>query len=229
MPIAAAPASRHRTKQEFVYRTLREAIIRCELRPGERLIIDELARRLQVSIIPVREALQTLQAEALVVSVPHVGTTVAPVSREAILDVFSVLEGLETVATRLVAERARPEELQTLETLVAAMDDAVAEGRHEAWAELNRKFHLAIGDLPGLDLLSELTGRVLDRWERVRRYFFKGVLVHRVAQAQEEHRALLAAMKARDRARLLELVRQHNQLALAAYLAYLDTPGSQVG
>jgi DNA-binding GntR family transcriptional regulator len=224
MPIAA-PLSRHRTKQEFVYRTLREAIIRCELQPGERLIIDELAKRLQVSIIPVREALQTLQAEALVVSVPHVGTSVAPVSRESIVDVFSVLEGLETVATRLVAERGSPEDLQKLEALVVAMDHTVAEERHEAWADLNRKFHLTIGELPGLDLLSELTARVLDRWERVRRYFFKGVLVHRVAKAQEEHRALLAAMRSRDRARVQEIVRQHNHGALAAYLAYLDSPG----
>ena len=47
--LAAAP---HRTKQEFVYRTLRDAILRCELQPGERLVIDDLARRLNVSIIP---------------------------------------------------------------------------------------------------------------------------------------------------------------------------------
>ena len=68
--LAAAP---HRTKQEFVYRTLRDAILRCELQPGERLVIDDLARRLNVSIIPVREALQLLQAESLVQVVPHVG------------------------------------------------------------------------------------------------------------------------------------------------------------
>ena len=78
--LAAAP---HRTKQEFVYRTLRDAILRCELQPGERLVIDDLARRLNVSIIPVREALQLLQAESLVQVVPHVGTSVTPVSRDS--------------------------------------------------------------------------------------------------------------------------------------------------
>jgi DNA-binding GntR family transcriptional regulator len=95
MPLAQSVESGHRTKQEFVYRTLREAIVRCELRPGERLIIDELAQRLQVSAIPVREALQLLQAESLVVTVPHVGATVAPISSASIVDVFTVLEGLE--------------------------------------------------------------------------------------------------------------------------------------
>jgi DNA-binding GntR family transcriptional regulator len=225
MPLAPRTATRHRTKQEFVYRTLRDAILRCELRPGERLVIDDLARRLSVSIIPVREALQQLQAEALVVSVPHVGTTVAPVSRESILDVFVVLEGLELVATRLVAERGRAEDLQVLADHVAAMDAAVAGGQHEEWAALNRRFHLAISELPGLELLRDLTARVLDRWDRVRRFYFSGVLVHRLDQAQQDHRDILAAVRAQDVARLADLVRRHNQAALAAYLRYLsDTP-----
>ena len=54
---ALAPRLRFRTKQEFVYRTLRDAIMRCELEPGRRLVIDELARQLEVSSIPVREGL----------------------------------------------------------------------------------------------------------------------------------------------------------------------------
>ena len=122
MPIATAPDNRHRTKQEFVYQTLRDAITRCELRPGERLVIDDLARRLQVSAIPVREAIQMLQAEGLVVSVPHTGVSVAPVTSESIQDIFALLEGLETVASRLVAERARPDELDALARLVEEMD-----------------------------------------------------------------------------------------------------------
>jgi DNA-binding GntR family transcriptional regulator len=87
--LAAAP---HRTKQEFVYRTLRDAILRCELQPGERLVIDDLARRLNVSIIPVREALQLLQANRSRQVVPrrHVGDAGV---RDSIIDVFTVLEG----------------------------------------------------------------------------------------------------------------------------------------
>ena len=68
MPIAPAGDTRHRTKQEFAYQTLKDAILRCELRPDERLLIDDLARRLQVSPIPVREAIQMLQSEGLVVT-----------------------------------------------------------------------------------------------------------------------------------------------------------------
>jgi DNA-binding GntR family transcriptional regulator len=196
--------------------------MRCDLRPGERLIIDDLARRLEVSIIPVREALQVLQSETLVVNVPHVGATVAPLSRESIIDVFTVLEGLETVATRLAAERARPEDFDALADLVASMDAAVAAGRYGDWADLNTHFHLAISAVPGLDMLKEMTARMLDRWDRVRRFYFKGVLVHRVALAQDEHHAILEAMRARDLARLERVVRAHNQGALASYISYLN-------
>jgi DNA-binding GntR family transcriptional regulator len=223
MPLAGPTGARHRTKQEFVYRTLREAIMHCDLRPGERLVIDDLARQLDVSIIPVREALQLLQSETLVVNVPYVGATVAPLSRESIIDVFSVLEGLETVATRLATERARPADLDALGRIVGQMDAALAASQSAEWADLNTQFHLAVSALPGLDMLRDLTARALDRWDRVRRFYFNGVLAHRIGQAQEEHRAMLEAMLARDVPRLQELVRGHNQGALAAYISYLST------
>jgi DNA-binding GntR family transcriptional regulator len=229
MPIALPKGPRHRTKQEFVYRTLRDAIMRCDLRPGERLVIDDLGRQLEVSAIPVREALQMLQSEGLVVSVPHVGATVAPISRESMQDVFAVLEGLEVVATRVVAERATPAEIGSLAQMVAEMDRAVSAAAHNQWAESNTRFHLAISTLAGLPMLREMTARVLDRWDRVRRFFFNGVLVHRVEQAQREHHQILAAMRVRDLATLQDVVRTHNQNALASYMAFLNGGESDAG
>ena len=223
MPLAVSKHARHRTKQEFVYQTLRSAIMKCELTPGERLVIDDLARRLDVSAIPVREALQLLQSEGLVVSVPHVGATVGPISRESIHEVFTVMESLEIVATRGAAQRATPADLEGLAETVSAMDRALLAGRAEQWADLNTRFHLTISRLAGMPMLHEMTERVLDRWDRVRRYYFSGVLLHRVDQAQQEHHALLEAMKAVDIDRLEEMVRQHNRGALASYTSYLET------
>jgi DNA-binding GntR family transcriptional regulator len=228
MPLGSATReTRHRTKQEFVYSTLREAIMTCELRPGERLVIDELARQLEVSAIPVREALQLLQSEGLVQSVPHVGATVAPISHDSIREVFTVLEGLEIVATRGAAERARPEDLEALTEIVAAMDRALAESDHEQWADLNTRFHLTISRLAAMPMLQEMMERALDHWERLRRFYFSGVLVHRVEQAQQEHHGLLEAIKARDLSRLEDTIRQHNRGALASYTAYLQDGGEK--
>jgi DNA-binding GntR family transcriptional regulator len=219
---ALPKGDRHRTKQQFVYRTLRDAIIRCALQPGERLVIDDLARGLEVSAIPVREALHRLQSERLVVNVPHVGATVAPVSRDSIHEVFAVLESLEIAAAREAASRAGNDQIESLAEIVAAMDRAVTERRVDDWADLNTRFHLAFSRLSAMPLLEEMMAQVLDRWDRVRRYYFSGVLVHRVEQAQREHHTLLDAMKARDVGRLEETVRQHNRGALAAYTTYLE-------
>jgi DNA-binding GntR family transcriptional regulator len=220
-PLALPSVTRFRTKQEFVYRTLRDAIMRCELAPGQRLVIDELARHLGVSAIPVREALQTLQSEGLVLTVPHVGATVTPISRESIDEVFTVMEGLEIVATRSASLRLTAEDAAELAEIVTAMDEALERSHHQEWADLNSRFHLSISRMSAMPMLHEMTERVLARWDRLRRYYFSGVLVHRIEQAQGEHRDLLSAMKARALDTLETTVKQHNQGALVAYTNYL--------
>jgi DNA-binding GntR family transcriptional regulator len=215
------PPGQYRTKQEYVYRSLRDAILHCDLDPGARLVIDDLARQLNVSAIPVREALQLLQSEGFVVNVPHVGATVSPVSRESIDEVFTLMEGLEIVATRSAALRMTSEEAEELTDVVGAMDEAVADGRHEEWADLNTRFHLGITRVSAMPLLTDMMERVLVRWDRVRRYYFSGVLVHRIQLAQAEHREILKAMRMRELPILEAAVKQHNQGALVAYNEFL--------
>jgi DNA-binding GntR family transcriptional regulator len=222
-PRTATLVSRpHVTKQQYVYSTLRDAIILCELRPGERLVIDDLARRLDISIIPVREALRQLEAEGLVLNVAHVGATVAPISRESIVEVFTILEGLETVSARAAATTATVDDFSQLEELVTAMDRALAEDRQSSWADLNSQFHLGISRLSGMPMLHEMLHRALDHWDRVRRYFFNDVLTRRAEQAQQEHHELLALMKSRNLENLERLMRTHNRGALAAYTSHLE-------
>jgi DNA-binding GntR family transcriptional regulator len=220
--LATFPPTLYRTKQELVYRTLRDAILTCELAPDQRLVIDDIARRLSVSTIPVREALQMLQSEGLVTMVPHVGAAVASLSRESIVDVFSVLEGLQVVAGRIAATEASEGELEELSSLVREMDHAINGDRYEDWADLNTQFHARIGAIPGLTLLRQSNEQALDRWDRVRRFFYNGVLSHRVADAQREHHELMAALAAHDGAAVASTMLHHYRHALDAYLQYLD-------
>lgn len=222
MALGSGPDVRFRTKQEYVYQTLRGAIMSGELAPGRRLVIDELARRLEVSAIPIREALQSLQAEGLVVSAPHVGATVAQVSEAEVHEVFAIMEGLESVGVREAAARLTDREADELAGIVAEMDVAVDEREYERWAELNGSYHRTIGNVAAMPLLREMTDRVLSRWERLRRHYFQGVLVPRVEQAQREHRELLAALVARDPDGAERVVRLHNRNAQAAYSLFLQ-------
>jgi DNA-binding GntR family transcriptional regulator len=218
---AVRPGAGRLTKQQFVYATLRRAIIRCEVAPGTRLVIDDLARRLRVSIIPVREALRLLQSEGLVHSVAHVGATVAPVSHASVVEVFTVMEGLEVVATRMAAQRAGPAGIALLADLVSRMDRALSAGSLQRWAELNTRFHLTISGLAAMPILQEMMQRAFDHWDRVRRVYFADVLVHRAEIAQAQHHVILQHLRAQDLPRLEQTIRQHNQGALAAYVSHL--------
>ena len=221
--IKSFSSTTHLTKQQYAYETLRASILRAEMAPGTRLVIDELARRFAISIIPVREALRLLQSEGLVVSVAHVGATVAPISRESVTEVFTLLEGLEVVAARCATERADSGDLASLAAIVADMDAALDAERPQRWAELNTRFHLTISGLAGMPMLQEMLQRAFDHWDRVRRYYFTGVLVHRARQAQTEHHQMLDHMRARNLTAIEATLRAHNQGALNAYTAYLDS------
>jgi DNA-binding GntR family transcriptional regulator len=216
----------HLTKQQYAYETLRASILKGDLAPGSRLVIDDLARRFAISIIPVREALRLLQSEGLVVSVAHVGATVAAISRESVAEVFTLLEGLEAVAARAAAARTTPAALDAIAAIVADMDAALAADRPQRWADLNTRFHLAISGLADMAMLQQMLRRAFDHWGRVRRFYFNGVLVHRAPRAQAEHHRMLQHLRARDGQSLEAVVREHNQAALAAYTAYLDSAAS---
>jgi len=212
-------ANTYRTKAELVHATLRSAIMRCEIEPGTRLIIDDISASLGVSHIPVREALSQLQSEGLVTLVPHSGATVAPVSPNDVVEIFSIMEGLELVATRVAAERASEEDLQRVTEIVDAMDEAVKEQQPERFAELNIEFHRAIAGITGMPMLEEMTNRVLDRWDRARRYV--RVLPERMADAQQQHHDIVKALKRKDVSTAQALATLHNRAALGSYQSRL--------
>ena len=128
-----------RSKKDLVIAEIREAILNGELAPGTRLVIDDLAEKLGVSSIPVREALQQLHADGYIVFEPFVGARVAEIAAESIVEVFTLLEAMEVTSSRLACGRLAPEELAELETIVAHMDTLISDA--EAWSRENRHFH----------------------------------------------------------------------------------------
>ncbi len=210
----------HRTKQAMVYEALRGAIMRTELQPGQRLIIDDISRQLGVSQIPVREALQLLQSERLVTNVPHIGATVASISLSDLTEVFLLMEGLEGVALEAVIARASDDVFDGLGAIVRRMDDAVANDDGNAWAELNSEFHRQIAAAANMPLLLDMTRRTLDQWDRIRRYF--SILNKRLPRAQGQHHAILNALRSRDIDAVHQLSREHNREPLAAYVAEFE-------
>src|SRR6188474_234946 len=106
--------------EDGVYRILRQEIGRLDLAPGERLRLEEVAGRLDVSLTPVRHALRRLESERLVVSIPRRGSRVAPLSVEELEEIQALRLGLETFLARAGAERITDAALAEME---AARDE----------------------------------------------------------------------------------------------------------
>lgn len=205
------------TKEEFVFATLREAILKLRLAPGEKLVVDRLREELGVSAIPVRTALQRLEAEGLVRIVPFTGAVVAEVTPREVEEIFTILEALEQAAVRTAVRSFAAAPAVHLEVLLAQMDAAVEKGDDETWSALNRRFHLALCELSGMDLLTEFTRRAFDRWERLRLFFFRQGAPARAAQAQREHREMLRLLRLGSEDELICLVTAHNRAAREQY------------
>jgi DNA-binding GntR family transcriptional regulator len=205
------------TKQQAIYQHLKGQIMEGKLPPGQRLIIDEIADGLGLSIIPVREALQLLQSERLVEIRPHAGATVSAITHENIEEVFTILEGMEAVTVRRLAKSFSTGLAAKLASLIKQMDVTEKKSESEKWSALNMEFHLAMSEATGMPWLHEITTRVLGNWDRIRRHFFREGSEHRFAEAQKEHHAILKALEKGDADQAEQLARQHNRRAFRHY------------
>jgi DNA-binding GntR family transcriptional regulator len=125
-------------------RRLRRAIVSGELRAGESLGLVSLAESLGVSTTPVREALQLLAREGLVIGEAHRGYRVAPLDEMSVRDLFAVQAFIAGVLTERAAERISPEELEQLAATQAAIEEAVKGDEIERVNELNVNFHSCV-------------------------------------------------------------------------------------
>ena len=100
--------------RDVVFNTLREAILKGELEPGERLMEIQLADRLGVSRTPIREAIRKLELEGLVLMIPRKGAEVARISENNLRDVLEVRRTLEELAVDLACQRMTEDELEEL-------------------------------------------------------------------------------------------------------------------
>lgn len=153
--IAVTDAGR-KSLRERAYDALRARIVGLELAPGTRLIERDLAEELAVSRIPLREAMQRLQQDGLVVVVPRQGAIVSPFTVDDVRDLFDVRESLEVLAARLAAERADDDGLKMLTRQLDSARDATKRGDKPAIAAANAGFHAIIVGLAANPLLESI-------------------------------------------------------------------------
>lgn len=199
----AAPS--YRTLQELVTDRIREAILRGWLKPGQRLDQAEIAERFQVSRMPVREALRTLEAEGLVKFYPHRGVEVCELSSEEIEEIYQIRSVLEAMAVQLAVPRFNEEADRRLSAILKEMEEVADDPL--AWATLNNRFHQTLYAVSGR---ARLCGIIESLRNTVQPYVLRDIShPTRAHHAMAEHRAILEACRAGDANRAAELVVQH--------------------
>ena len=130
--------------RDVVFNTLRQAILKGELKPGERLMEIALAERLGVSRTPIREAMRKLEQEGLVVMIPRRGAQVANITEKDLNDVLEVRIALENVAIEKACARMTEEEMRRLWLAAKEFEHTIAEGNLVKLAEADVAFHEVI-------------------------------------------------------------------------------------
>jgi len=188
----------------IVFEALRRAIIEGELKEGERLRQDEIARAFNISRIPVREAILRLEEHGLVSSQRYKGAVVSGLSAEEATEIFDFRALVEPETIR----RAVP--LMSAETLAAArhcFGDFANSPDPMRWGDLNRRFHATLYSASGLRYHMEVLNNAMDRVDRYLRAQI--LLSDGMERANQEHLAILEACEARDADRAADLTTAH--------------------
>lgn len=199
-----------------VYLALKEAILCIAFRPGEILRKGEICAALGVSRSPVSEAVVRLAAEGLVDVVPQAGTFVARFSMAEIREGAFIREAIELAAVERVAEIVTEEQLAELRRNLRVQEALVADGDHAGFYKLDGEMHGMILSFTGYRRLQQVSETAWLHVNRARQLVLP--VPGRVAATLAEHRAIVAALEARDPERARAATRAH----LGQLLTYLE-------
>lgn len=179
------------TSKSVIYKRMRRSIIMGQRESAERLNIEEIAREYNTSVTPVRDALQMLSHEGLVVIKPRSGYFVATITLKQLRDLLDVRRILEVSAVERAAMRITPEQIQELETVHAGYTGDDDES-YDRYTDENRNFHYLLAKTSGNNELADLVGKLHDQLARF-------MVMRRAGKTMEvTHKKIVDALIAHD-------------------------------
>lgn len=182
--------------RDVVFQTLRQAILKGELQPGERLMEIKLADKLGVSRTPIREAIRKLELEGLVVMIPRRGAAVANITEKDTKDVLEVRRTLEMFAVEVACERITQEQLAELKEAAKAFEDSKGSMDLIRIAETDMRFHEIIYEATQNDRLVQMLNNLRENMYRYRIEYLKDPNYY--DSLVGEHREILEAIETKD-------------------------------
>jgi DNA-binding GntR family transcriptional regulator len=220
-PIDTTPSFKHRA-----YVALKNAIVAMDIyRSGDDIRLDErkLAQDFGISRTPVREAMAQLESEGFVRSVPRRGIYVVRKTKREVIEMITAWAALESMAARLMTEKATDEEIAGLRRMFATLERGQVQAKVDEYSESNIEFHQTIIRMSHNQVLIDLAENLFTHMRMIRRKTIGEK--DRVERSIHDHINIIEAIEQRDTERAGELVRDH-ALSLAEHVAkyadYLD-------
>ena len=193
--------------RDVVFNTLREAILKGELKPGERLMELQLAAKLGVSRTPIREAIRMLEQEGLAVTIPRKGAEVARMTEKDMEDVLQIRDALDELAASIACEQISEEELAELRHTMHEFEESTKTGDVKRIAEADVRFHDIIYHATRNVKLENMLNNLREQMYRYRLEYIKDEDKRQILIVEHEH--ILAAIKAHNIAEAKNAAREH--------------------
>jgi len=195
--------------------SIEEAILQGKIRPGERLIEDELAKIFKVSRGPIREAFCHLEKDGFIKIFPRKGAVVENISNEDIVDIYQVRSVLEGLAAKLFCMRAEDKDLERLERILKSMETDLGSGDISGYRRSNMEFHEVFIEGSNNSRIAEIFKTIQKQIK-----WFQNLTLSYVGRPEislKEHRNILNAFIDRDSQRAEQEARLHIEHALELY------------
>ena len=193
--------------RDVVFNTLREAILKGDLKPGERLMELQLAAKLGVSRTPIREAIRMLELEGLAVTVPRKGAEVARMTEKDMEDVLQIRRALDELAVQLACDKITEQQLWTLKTAARGFEESTRSRDVKKVAQADVAFHEAIYKATDNPKLINLLNNLREQMYRYRVEYLKDESTYPALIA--EHQEIYDGLKRRDKEFVVQAMAKH--------------------
>ncbi|MDR7868668.1 MAG: GntR family transcriptional regulator [Sporomusaceae bacterium] len=187
------------SKSDLVFKYLKEKILSNEIKPGEYIHLQKVGDELSVSKIPIREGIKRLESIGLVETIHNVGVKVKKLDLNELEQLMLIRRELETLATRMAAEKIDQKTIKKLNSLIEKMEVERQAENVNQYGLINKEFHLTIYRASEAELIYNMIEDLWDRSERTRWVF--SMFPERLRMSNQEH------------VELVNLLREHNTQA----------------
>jgi len=217
--LKSKPIERHQTLREKILETIREAILKGNLKPGEKVAEPELAERFGISRTPIREAFRQLESEGYLTVIPRKGAVVAALSERDVQEFYAIKSILEGYGAALAAVKLSEKDMAKLEATNDKLKKLAEEGDVKSFYRVHNEFHEIFLKAADNSKLYELIQQLGMKFSRLRMASLS--VPGRMAISVAEHEKLLEAFRNQDGQAAESLVKETAAIGGKVLLASL--------